>query len=248
MRRLSTFSVILFSLVLVATTTQAAQCFWNVSQSPGDSYCGNLACSRGSTVLIAWTEGGSQIWTRSQARGVWQGAVYHGAGDSPTMAWGATGVVLAYVSGSQIVIVEGNGTAWNPALIVHESGAVQMPSVWCSGDAGSYDAYLVWMMATGEVRFMRRSQTGWTNPELVYDPPTFYDMPCAVARPTLDDGQIVPRVYFFNQSKLKYSQLDGITWSAPVTVPTLQVAGSDLDVAVGSDMRHHILSLAPQPS
>jgi hypothetical protein len=225
----------------------AAYHFWNVTQTPDVSIGGNISFSHGPATLVAWSEGSNQIWSKVLVGQDWRPAVHHGAGESPTMGWGRSGVVLAYVSGTEIVIREGNGVEWNTPVALPEGAPIRAPDVWCSEEGPPDPAYLVWEMTTGEVRFSRRTDSGWSPPETVFVPQVFIGWGEPHVRPTQTPDGIVPRVYFFNMGMLKYSQLENDGWTPPVSVPGLLSAGTGMDVAVGPDLRHHLLSLAPQP-
>ena len=245
-RTLALIAGTLCFLLVPSTAARAAYRFWDVSQTPGVSLGGSLACSRGPTTLVAWHEEPGEVRSRALVGGAWEAPVEHGPGVFPVLGWGNAGAVLAYASGTEIVIIEGNGTSWGSPLIISHDVEVAGLDVWCSPDEAPDLAYLVWETVAGEVRFARRTTGGWSQPEVVFQettPLTWYEPQVC---PSTGVGGFVPRVYFLHQAKVKYVQHDGASWTPPAIVSTIPSAGVDIDVAAGPDRRHRILSLAPQ--
>jgi hypothetical protein len=249
MRRLHLLAVLLLlGSILVPREAVSAYQFTNVSETPGISIFGSVAPSGGPATMVAWQEGSGSIRTRLLSGDTWQSPINHGAGTGPVLAWGRSGVILAYASGTDVVVREGNGSAWSAPIHLGCGEAVSDLDLTCTDDPAVDLAYLVWETPTGKLYFASRSAAGWSAPEMARQVGNVYAPLEPQVAPILSGSNIVPRLYYLDLPNIWYVDRVGAGWSTPSMVPTLPSAGTDFEVAVGPDLRHYILSLGLQPS
>lgn len=249
MRRLHLFAILLFlGSIAGPRHAIAAYQFTNISQTPGISIQGSLAHSGGPASIVAWEEGPGTVHSRLLAADVWQDPIEHGSGTRPVLAWGRAGAILAYASGNDVIVREGNGSSWSEPIHMSGSEAVLSLDLHCAKEPASDLAYLVWETVPRKLYFATRTTTGWSAPAMVYQPTDGYGPMEPQVSMTRSGTALVPRIYFLIPPRLKYIQREGASWGAPVLISSLQTAGTDFEVAAGPDLRHFILSLGPQPT
>jgi hypothetical protein len=250
-RRTGVLLTLLLASCLLLDEASADYEFFNVSQSPGQSSQCVVASSPGGTVLVAWQEASSEIWTRSMVNRVWQPAVCHGTGRFPAVCHGAGTFALAYAVDTAILLWEGDGLVWSEPQEFDTGGGEQTarPDFGVPPPGSYARIYLVWEEDWQDVWFTQKVEGTWQEPELVSQDMPILDSPNPQVEPTWVGAVVGPRVYYFGaDGRIDYKEYDGASWSDASSIGVDAWFGSRMDVAAGPTLLHCVLSLGPQPT
>jgi len=251
------YGFVFLLVTLASTICQAGYVIQSISNPIYDARRPTLACSPSGTLMVAWAAEDFGIWSQAfHAFALDGGAitepVYHGPGHTPAICWTAEGFVLAYTSGSQVIIRQGSGDTWLPGSHVIETGGIldwTRPDLAQAPSAGLDSAWLTFDVRGSsylcDVWFVRVTTVSWQEAEILVSD---IDYPASPRVTHALVGTVLePRVYYLcNFFELQYRQRSGPVWSEPMIVPG-EVFGMDMDANAGPDMSQCILSLGPQP-
>ncbi len=237
-------------LILVAAPAVAHQ-LHQISDSPGESHLCRIASDHWANTVVAWVEEtDGTVWTRSWSLGELHPAVSHGPGEWPDVATsGEAGFTLAYASGGEIIVKEGDGNSWSQARVYSQAGAqLTLPRLTgFHGDMWVHGIYLCWRNDLGEIHFAQRHQGDWGTAEFVMDYEGWPGLAQAVPGPPDDPWQ--PRVFVMWDVGLYSSQRSGAGWGpAEPVLPGAMPLGAEYAVGGGGDRPIQILSNGTQPT
>lgn len=237
---------LLIALSLPAAGAQEYHVY-NVSASEASSNETAVACADDGSVVVAWVEAPGEVWTR-RFSGAWSGPVLVGNGADPCVAWSGGQFLLAYASGTGLVLWSGDGASWGLSQTIQGGGQpVTHPDLTPAPAGAAAQAYAVWQEMDTQVWFSQRVSGTWSAGQLVVDADPMSGEALPQVAPTIAASQILPRVYYFDAlSEIRYRQRAGGVWSDPVEVPGRNYA-IHMDVAAEPSFLHHIICNGPQP-
>lgn len=251
MRKSPAGFALLFCLLAVAPPLAAHQLL-QISDSPGESHLCRVASSPWQTIVVAWVEEGSGVWTRTWAAGDLDAPVFHGPGTHPDVGWAEGGFFLVWADAGVIHLREGSAEGVWDTIQSYDAPAsyYDWPRV-----TGWYDStwvhgvYVTWQSGQEEAWFLERDQGSWQTPELVMTGGEPWAVHWPQALPVIDGGTHFPRVFVMTEDTLVYCDRSGGLWGDPVPLhPGLSYFGGEFMVTHDSGDRQHVLSNGPTPT
>lgn len=224
-----------------------AQAFhdYDLSLGAADEPACVVAAAPDGGVLVAWEEASGHIFTRL-LRGALREPVDHGPGRDPVVVRLGEGFVLAFAEVTTVRVVQGDGETWGaPAVLAGGNREVTRPDLAAAPAGAGAELYLVWQENLTKVYFRQRQAGIWSDAEVVVDAEPVIGDAAPQVGPTLEEAEIVPRVYFYDGlARLRYKERAGGVWSGWVGIPGPNFA-LDGDLAWDGGLLHYVVSTEP---